>query len=116
MRPDERDAAYLWDLLQAANDAREIARSTSFEELLTDRKTQLALSKAVELVGEAAGRLSTEFRDQIVLEWGAIIGMRNRLVHDYRRINFHILWDVVTNEIPDLIATLEPYVPDLPST
>jgi len=115
MRPDDRDAAQLWDMLQAARDATAIASQSSFEELVADRKTQLALAKAVELVGEAAARLSEEFRDASPIEWHPIIGMRNRLVHDYWHINFQILWDVATNEIPMLISDLERLVPEPPA-
>lgn len=115
MQPDDRDAAQLWDMLQAARDAHEIASQSSFEELVADKKTQLALAKAVELVGEAAARLSPEFRDASHIEWHPIIGMRNRLVHDYWRINFVILWDVVTNEIPVLIDDLERVLPEPPA-
>ncbi len=117
MRPDERDAAQLWDMLQAARDADVIARDTSFDELRADRKTQLALAKAIELIGEAAARLSSTFRDATPeVDWHPIIGMRNRLVHDYWRINFAILWDVATNEIPPLIDTLERLVPESPKS
>jgi uncharacterized protein with HEPN domain len=117
MRPDDRDAAQLWDMLQAARDAELIARDLSFDDLVADRKTQLALAKAVELVGEAASRVSPPFRDSTPdVEWHPIIGMRNRLVHDYWRINFAILWDVVANEIPPLIRTLERLTPDPPQS
>jgi len=102
-------------MLQAAWDAEAIARDLTLERLEADRRTQLALSKALELVGEAAARLSPEFRNrEASIDWVPIIGMRNRLVHEYWRINFGIVWDVATSEIPALIAALERLLPESP--
>jgi uncharacterized protein with HEPN domain len=108
MRPDDRDAAYLWDMLTAATDAEEIARDLTLDSLIGDRKSQLALSKALELIGEAANHLSEPFfAARPALKWKPIVNLRHRLVHDYGRTNFRILWSIVTAELPDLIARLK---------
>ena len=108
MQPDDRDAAYLWDMLRAARDAEEIAEDLTLYSLLEDRKSQLALSKALELIGEAADHLSQPFFDaRPDLQWEPIINLRHRLVHDYGRTNFRILWSIVTDELPDLITRLK---------
>jgi uncharacterized protein with HEPN domain len=107
MQPDDRDAAYLWDMLTAAMDAEEVARDLTLESLLQDRKSQLALAKALELIGEAADHLSEAFfAARPDLQWKPIINLRHRLVHDYGRTNFRILWSIVTDELPDLITRL----------
>lgn len=107
MRPDDRDAAYLWDMLTAATDAQEIARGLTLDLLLQDRKSQLALAKALELIGEAAGHLSESFfAARPDLQWKPIVSLRHRLVHDYGRTSFRILWSIVSDELPDLIARL----------
>jgi uncharacterized protein with HEPN domain len=108
MRPDDRDAAYLWDMLTAATDAEEMAEDLTLDSLFQDRKSQLALSKALELIGEAASHLSEPFfAARPDLNWKPIVSLRHRLVHDYGRTNFRILWNIVTDELPDLIARLK---------
>jgi uncharacterized protein with HEPN domain len=48
------------------------------------------------------------------IEWGPIIGFRNRLVHDYRNINLKVVWEVVQHELPGLIVELERLLPPEP--
>lgn len=73
------------------------------------------MSKAIELVGEAAWRVSEPFRDaHPEVPWTAIIGMRHRLVHDYRGINLRRLWDIVQHDVPPLLAALEALIPQAP--
>ncbi len=62
MRPETRDKAYLWDMLQAADEARALCRGSSFEEIAADRRTLLALERLMELIGEAARRVSSQFQ------------------------------------------------------
>ncbi len=110
--PEERDAAYLWEMREAGRDAVEISTPLTFERLRGEKINQLALAKALELIGEAASRVSTEFRQaHPEIEWSKIIGLRHRLVHDYRRINFVLIWDVVREELPSLLAVLDAVVP-----
>ena len=80
---------------------------TSRDGLKRDRVTQLALTRLVEIVGEAAGRVSPlgrEMRPEI--PWPQITGMRNRLAHGYDIIDYDLLWDTVTTDLPPLIASL----------
>ena len=68
--------------------------------------------KAVENIGEAASRISADTRQAYPeIPWSQIVGMRNRLVHAYFDINLDILWQVVQDDLPALIAQLEPLVP-----
>ncbi len=116
MPPEDRDLAHLWDMREFARDAASIAEGLTEERLKASRLDQLALAKAVELIGEAASRVSKEFRDgHPEVPWSAIIGMRNRLVHDYRRIDFARVWGIVQRDIPPLLATLETLIPPLPA-
>ena len=67
-----------------------------------------ALLHAIQIVGEAAGRISTEFRDQHPqIPWALISGMRNRLVHAYFDINHDILWTTVTESLPEPLAQVD---------
>ncbi|HEX2204932.1 MAG TPA: HepT-like ribonuclease domain-containing protein [Longimicrobium sp.] len=86
MRPDERDAAFLWEMRRAAADCLEMARDLTLERLEQDMIAQYAMSKVVELIGETANKVSTGYRSaHPEIPWSAIIGLRHRLVHDYWR-------------------------------
>lgn len=109
-QPD--DAALLVDILIAARDARTVSSGAKLEDLLDDLKLQLALVKLIEIMGEAASRLSGEARRSIpAVPWDKMIGMRHHLVHDYGNIDYEIVWAVVTNDVPAVIAALEARVP-----
>jgi uncharacterized protein with HEPN domain len=75
------------------------------EDLDKDEMLTFALVYAVQIVGEAANRVSVEFRDRHPeVPWTIIIGMRHRLVHAYSDINYDILWATVTEAAPELLA------------
>jgi len=84
-------------------------QSRTFEEseLLQD-----AVVRALEVVGEAAAHISTEYREtHPEIPWHKMIGMRNRLIHEYFRVNYAAVWDTVRNDLPDLVKMLEELVP-----
>lgn len=77
-------------------------------DLDTDRKLNLALVRLVEIIGEAATRMSPEVRNRHPgIPWLDIIGMRNRIVHGYDQVDFDILWDVMELHLPSLITELQ---------
>lgn len=95
-------------MLRYARVARRIASGITLDRLLEDETTQLALTKALELVGESAARLSPGFYDQHPeLNWRPIVALRNRLVHDYGNTRFPLLWNIVGSELPVLIPEIE---------
>jgi uncharacterized protein with HEPN domain len=95
-------------MLAAARDAMDFAQGRSEADLQTDRMFFLALVKAVEIVGEAASRVSEEARLQHPqIEWTGIIGMRNILVHAYASIDGGELWVTVQEDLPQLVVELE---------
>lgn len=109
MRPDD---ACLLDMLLAAREAVEFSSGRTFAEFERDRIAQLAILKAVEIVGEAASRVSADTQEAHPgIPWPKIIGMRNRLVHAYFEVNLERVWDTVQRDIPALISQLEPLVP-----
>ena len=106
------DSAYLLDMLLAARDALSFTEGMSFEDFVRDRRTQLSVLKSVEIVGEAAAQVSEDARRANPdIPWREIVGMRNRLVHVYFDIDLPLVWDTVRDDLPDLIARLEPLVP-----
>jgi uncharacterized protein with HEPN domain len=112
MRPEERDVAYLWDMREAARTARDLVAGMDLQAFLADRRTQLAVERALELVGEAARRVSTSLRDaHPELPWRTIVGLRNVLVHDYGEIDETRVFAVAVRDIPALLSVLEPLLP-----
>ncbi len=102
------DDTLLLDMLLASREARDFAASLHFEEFQHDRKTQLAIRKSIEIVGEAASRVSAVCKETYPeIPWSQIIGMRNRLVHVYFDINLERVWETVQQDVPRLISQLE---------
>ncbi len=95
-------------MLQHAREAVELARGKTRQDLEVDRLLQLALTRLVEVVGEAAARVSSERQAQHPeIPWRIIAGTRNRLIHGYDVVDLDVLWDTVAYDLPPLIAKLE---------
>lgn len=113
MKPESRDKAYLWDMLQAADEARELCRGFTFETIEGDRRTLLALERLMELIGEAARRVSDEFqRVHPEIAWRKMIGLRNVLAHEYGRIDHRRLFIAATEDTSTLSRTLNEILSD----
>lgn len=107
-----RDDAYVLDMLLAARKTLEFARGVAWEQFKRDELVQNAVMRQIQIIGEAAGRVSSEYQDHHgEVPWREMVGMRNRLVHEYFRILPRRVWDVVEKDIPRLIEVLEPLVP-----
>lgn len=111
-----RDDAWLLDIIYYAKLALEFTEGMDDVGFAEDLKTQAAVTRTIEVIGEAAKRLSPEFRSahpDLPLREAA--GMRDRVIHEYDRVVIHRLWEVVRDDLPDLIEKLEPLVPEEPS-
>ena len=108
------DQMSLKAMLSHAREAVELLGNASREELDRNRVVQLALTRLMEIVGEAANRVSQAMQKRSPeIPWPRIIGMRNRLVHGYDVIDFDLLWDTIIDDLPPLIAALEKIVTDV---
>ena len=106
------DLDYLLDMLIAARKVQQFTHGRTWEACAGDEPIQYAIGKLLEIVGEAAGKITPPMRDaHPEIPWRDMINMRHRLIHDYSRINLVIVWDVVQNDIPRLISFVEPLVP-----
>ncbi len=95
-------------MLDAARLTQQIAENRSRSSLDNDVVIMLALTRLIELIGEAASRVSEETRLQLTeIPWRNIIGMRNRVIHDYGNVNYDILWKTTTKNIPEMFEALE---------
>ncbi len=110
-----RDDAWLLDMLLSARDAVGFAAPLTFPEFADDRLRQLAILKSVDIVGEAASRISegTKARRPDI-PWTEIVGLRSRFVKAGFAIRLDALWQAVQDDLPPLIARLEPLVPPEP--
>mgnify|MGYP001091562200 CR=1 FL=1 len=108
MKPAERDAAYLWDMHDAARRALRLVEGMDFAAFAGDERTYLAIERLLENIGEAANHVSTDGQDRLpAIPWQGIIGMRNVLAHRYGAIDQSRVWKVVSEELPKLAAELE---------
>lgn len=112
MRPDERDSAYLWDMADAARTALDIADGYSWPRYLADRRTQLAIERLIEIIGEAARRVSRECQNaHPEIPWRRSIAQRHILAHEYGEIKQERIWRPVTQDVPALLSSLKPLAP-----
>jgi len=107
-----RDETYLLDMLLAARKVLQFAAGYDLESFLADEKVQNAVMRQIQILGEAAWKISSELKEaHAEIPWPGIIGMRHRLVHDYFAILADKVWIVVETDIPAVIPLLEALVP-----
>jgi uncharacterized protein with HEPN domain len=105
-RRDPRIA--LVHMLDHSKEIVEITCGKTRADLDTDRCLNLALVRLLEIVGEAANRVPQEERDQYPqIPWFEVISVRNRLIHGYDMVDFDILWQITTQDIPKLVNSLD---------
>jgi uncharacterized protein with HEPN domain len=106
------DLATALDIVLACRRIGKFLISTDEASFLDDEEKHWAVASQLMLIGEAARRLSEEFRlANPSVPWSQYTGMRNRLAHQYDAINWSIVWITASEEIPELLTTLEPIVP-----
>ena len=106
--PQHNDRDRLQHMLIYAKEAIEFADGNTREDLFEKRWLELVLIRLAEVVGEAAARVSSERQSEITeIPWSQIVGLRNRLAHGYMDIDRNVLWEIVQNDFPPLVAALE---------
>ena len=116
MDPEARDAAYLWDMLAAARDCLEFVRGANYEEFCSNRMMHSAVERRLEILGEAAGRVSDSFQSEHPeIPWQEIKGIRLVLAHRYGDVNLHELWQTVNRDLADLTEKLARLTPPDPN-
>ncbi|MBI2877362.1 MAG: DUF86 domain-containing protein [Candidatus Tectomicrobia bacterium] len=101
MRRDPR--LYLDDILEAIAQIREYTSGFDYTRFTQDRKTQDAVARNLEIIGEAARRLPESLCAAAAeIEWRKIVGLRNILAHEYFGVSLPVVWDVVQNKLGSL--------------
>ncbi len=112
MSPSELD--YLRHILDETDYLTRHAHQLSKDQFLKDETLRRAFVRSLEIVGEATKKLPGSLRQTYPnIEWRAIAGMRDRLIHDYLGVDYELVWDVVRNEIPVLQAEIKHILRDL---
>lgn len=102
------DRIRLQHMLDAIRTACGFVAGRQRHDLDDDRMLLFAVVRALEIIGEAASRVSPHLREALPdVPWKAIVGMRNRMVHAYFDIDHEVVWQTVTRELPGLQAALE---------
>jgi uncharacterized protein with HEPN domain len=102
------DTVLLRDMLDHARKAVAAVDGKTRADLAKDAVLAAALERFVEVIGEAASKVSATTRGEVALvPWSEIIGMHNRLVHGYASVDLDVVWAVATKDHPDLVAALE---------
>lgn len=114
MQPEDRDPAYLWDMLQAAREVESMLDDYDLTAFLADRVLLRAVERSVEIMGEAARCVSSTYQDtHPEIPWREIIGQRNILAHKYGQIDHELLYKTAIEDIPALIPLIEELLPPL---
>ena len=100
---NRRDRDFLADILEAIRRSEAYLAEMDYEDFVEDTKTQDALIRTIEVIGEATKNLSLELRHTYPnVPWKSIAGMRDKLIHHYFGVNIDIVWQIATSELPKL--------------
>lgn len=112
MPHEYRDDASLWDMLDAAQNVLRFVTNRTLDQYKNDLLLKSAVERQVEIIGEAARRVTAEFRTaHSEIPWRLVMAQRNVLAHDYGEIDPEKIWRVATIHVPALIVLLTPLVP-----
>jgi uncharacterized protein with HEPN domain len=112
MPSSSRDLASLWDMVQAIRLIQSFIADLSYEDYLESRRDQMAVERGLEILGEAARRVSDEFQlAHPEIDWRNSIGLRNVIIHRYEQVQQDRIWAIATTALSVLLAQLELLVP-----
>ncbi|MDH7489635.1 MAG: DUF86 domain-containing protein [Anaerolineae bacterium] len=105
---ERADRVYLSDILEAARRIANYVSGLTYETFRADTKTQDAVIRNLEIIGEAAKKISGEFRSaQPNIPWRSMAGVRGRLIHDYFGVNLEIVWQIAAVDLPDIASRIQ---------
>lgn len=103
MKNNIGDEARLKHILDAISEIESYTRGIAFEEFAQNSMMKFATIKQLEIIGEAANRISDELKGKYSeIEWRKIVGLRNILIHEYFGVDENVVWGIITKDIPEL--------------
>lgn len=103
---------YVGHILDRAEKIQQFIEGMSEQDFLNDEKTQSAVIREIEVIGEASTRISENFRKQYPsIPWKIMTAMRNLLIHNYEGVNPYRVWDTAKNDIPVLLSDIRKIIP-----
>ena len=112
MQADERDAGYLWDMRGAVRDCIDFVNDAAYEQFRADKMMRSAVERRLEILGEAASRVSEAFQtNHPEIPWKDIKGLRIVLAHRYDDLDLHQLWRAATIHSQQLLPKLDALLP-----
>jgi uncharacterized protein with HEPN domain len=107
------DWVYVGHMLEMSQKALDLCAGIDKSNYDLDEKLRLALTHLVQVIGEAARRVTEDFQEKnSQIPWREIIGMRHRIVHDYLNVDEDVVWEVVQQDIPPLVVALKSISPE----
>jgi uncharacterized protein with HEPN domain len=111
MPHEKTDLKYIWDMLDAARTLIEITRSKSLSDYESDKIIRLSVERSIEIIGEAARRVSEPFQlAHPAIAWRAIIATRHVIAHEYGDLKHDKIWRIAVSHVPGLVALLAPII------
>jgi uncharacterized protein with HEPN domain len=117
MPPEERDAAYLWDMLQATRDLMDFTQGVTFAAYSSNKMMRMAVERGFQVLGDAGRRVSENLKaEHPEIPWSSVVKHRNVIVHDYADLSLERIWEVIQRALPVLARDLERLVATEPLT
>lgn len=108
MPKTRRDRDYLADIANSLERIAVYTRGLTYNRFMRDHKTQDAVVRNLEVIGEAAKKVGSNFRRKHPdVPWKEMAGLRDRLIHDYLGINYEIVWNIAATELPGLLGSVK---------
>lgn len=100
---DRKYADFIQDIIDAINSINKFMDGLSFDDFAADDKTSSAVTRKFEIIGEAANRIPKNIQDKYPeIPWSYMVGMRNKIIHDYDGVNLMIVYDSAKEDLKDL--------------
>ena len=107
-KKDREAKLFITDVLEAIQKIENYTHKMSYEEFMKDERTKDAVLRNLEVIGEAVKNIPNEIKGKYLkVDWKAISGMRDRLIHGYFGVSFPIIWETVTDELPAFKENIE---------